>query len=92
MKSAFLIATILASPGFVSSASAAGGDDPTTAKSDDNLMSERKICTTNRATGSRVRVNRVCYTRAQWDEIQANIRKDMNSISRNNNMGRLPGM
>lgn len=32
---------------------------------------EKKICRTNRATGSLTRVNRICLTAAQWREVNS---------------------
>ncbi len=38
---------------------------------------EPKICRASRATGSRVRVNRVCLTRAQWAEVEEKKKQSM---------------
>ncbi|MNC96222.1 hypothetical protein D3C83_135380 [compost metagenome] len=45
------------------------------------------ICRTNKATGSLLRVNRVCHTQAEWTQIAENARKNVNDISRRQNVG-----
>ena len=46
---------------------------------------EKKICRTEKITGSRSRVRRTCLTRAQWDEIAEATRKNMNDFYRESN-------
>lgn len=82
MKRALLLVAVLAAPAFISTVSAAGFKDEAAAKSDDNADPDRKICRVDRATGSRVRVNRVCLTREQWTELEEKKRKGMELMGR----------
>ena len=43
---------------------------------------EKKICKSERATGSLTRVNRICMTKAEWDQLAENTRKNIGDISR----------
>ncbi|MEO6041200.1 MAG: hypothetical protein ABIP41_04805 [Croceibacterium sp.] len=38
---------------------------------------EKKICKTERVTGSLTRVNKICMTKAEWNELAAASRKDI---------------
>lgn len=71
-----MIAAVLACPAPIASASAADVKD-------DDL---RKICKTDRATGSRVRVNRICLTRAQWTRLEEEKRKGLEMLGRNGSL------
>lgn len=65
-------------------------NDSSTASSSDQQAAPKKdklICRTNRATGSLLRVNRVCHTQAEWTQIAENARKNINDISRRENVG-----
>ena len=42
---------------------------------------EKKICRTELATGSRVRKHRVCLTEAQWRELNAQTKKNIDDYS-----------
>lgn len=80
MAAALVIAPVLAS-------SAAAQDTTTSAEattaSAEAPKKEKLICRVDRATGSRVRVNRVCMTREQWDESQRTIRSGINNMTQN---------
>ena len=43
--------------------------------------SEKKICKTERVTGSRTRTQRICLTEAQWRELAAETRKDIDDFN-----------
>ena len=43
---------------------------------------EKKICRTEKVTGSLTRVNRVCLTREQWDALHADTREKVNHMQR----------
>ncbi len=42
---------------------------------------EKKVCRTEQATGSRLGAKRICKTRAEWDEIAADARKDVDNAA-----------
>ena len=42
---------------------------------------EKKICRTELATGSRVRKHRVCLTEAQWRELNAQTKKNIDDYT-----------
>ncbi|MGZ3171917.1 MAG: hypothetical protein ACXWJC_02385 [Croceibacterium sp.] len=48
---------------------------------------EKKVCRTETVTGSLVAKRRICLTQAQWDEMAANTRKDLNNLNRSENLG-----
>jgi hypothetical protein len=43
---------------------------------------EKKICRTERATGSLTRRTRICMTEAQWREVNADTRRGMDDMTR----------
>ncbi|MGX7895369.1 hypothetical protein [Tsuneonella sp. HG222] len=43
---------------------------------------EKLICRSDKMTGSRLKVRKVCMTKAQWDELAVNTRKGLNDYSR----------
>jgi hypothetical protein len=93
MKTTCLLALMmLVSAGSVSAAD--GDKDKDTGKSASTDQKEKSdkdqdkvICRSDRATGSLTRVNRICHTRAQWNEIAEEARKNVNDISRRQNIG-----
>ena len=44
---------------------------------------EKVVCRTEKLTGSRTKVKRVCMTKAQWDALAEQTRKGMDDFSRN---------
>lgn len=46
---------------------------------------EKKICQTERMTGSRTRNTRICLTRAEWDRLRRNTKQDIDDLQRNGN-------
>ena len=92
-KSSLLALLALVSAAGVNAADneAAKSDTDTSSSSDQQPApkkeKEKLICHTNRATGSLTRVNRVCHTQAQWDQIAEFARKNVNDISRRENVG-----
>lgn len=52
------------------------------ATGDAEEQKEKKICRTERATGSLTRRNRICMTAAQWREVHANTQRGMTDITR----------
>jgi len=49
---------------------------------DDAAAQEKKICRSQRMTGSLTRTTRICLTKAQWDELNTRTRKSVDDISR----------
>jgi hypothetical protein len=43
---------------------------------------EKKVCKTERVTGSLTRVNKICMTAQEWTALAANSRKALDDISR----------
>lgn len=75
MRKAFFAAAILIAPAMLAPAAAADATDGKAEK-------EKLICRADRATGSRVRVNRVCLTREQWTQVDEKKRKSMENLNR----------
>ncbi|WP_322964583.1 hypothetical protein [Sphingomonas fuzhouensis] len=44
-------------------------------------VKEKKICRVQETTGSRLSAKRICKTQAEWDEIAANARNDVESAT-----------
>lgn len=44
-------------------------------------VKEKKICRVQETTGSRLSSKRICKTQAEWDEIAANARNDVQSAT-----------
>lgn len=43
---------------------------------------EKKICRSEKMTGSLTRVNRICMTQAQWDELAARTKRGLDEMTR----------
>jgi hypothetical protein len=52
---------------------------------------EKKICRTERMTGSLTRRTRICMTEAQWRELAAQTKKGLDEMSRPQGGGVEPG-
>jgi hypothetical protein len=50
---------------------------------DQDAPKEKKICRTERVTGSLVAQRRVCMTQAEWNKLAAETKKDLEDIQRN---------
>ena len=57
-----------------SSVAAADGDKEKPKK-------EKKICRSEKVTGSLTRVNRICMTQAEWDELAARTKKGLDEMA-----------
>ena len=44
---------------------------------------EKKICQTERLTGSLTRTRRICMTRDEWDQLRRDTKQDIDNIQRN---------
>lgn len=62
---------------------AAAGTTSTSQVTPEEPKKEKKICRSEKATGSLTRVNRVCLTQAQWNELAARTRKGLDEMGRN---------
>ena len=71
-KSILALAVLMASTGVLAQE----------ADTQDEPQRERKICRTERVTGSLTRRTRICMTEAQWRELAARTRKGMDEMSR----------
>ena len=69
--------TIGALAGFALLSTPALADEPAEA------APERKICKTERATGSLTRSRRICMTQAEWDQLRRDTQKDLADMQRN---------
>jgi hypothetical protein len=85
VKSGYLLAAVAA---FAISAPAMAGDkDHKDAQNAQETPKEKKICRTESVTGSLIAKQRICKTRAEWDELAANTSKTLNDGSRRQNSG-----
>lgn len=50
---------------------------------DQDAPKEKKICRVERTTGSLVNQRRICMTKAEWDQLAAQTKKDVEDIQRN---------
>jgi hypothetical protein len=46
---------------------------------------EKKICKTERVTGSLTRVSRTCMTQADWDRLREGTRNELDRLDKNQN-------
>jgi predicted secreted protein len=60
---------------------------PALAKDDGDKapVKEKKICRTEKVTGSLVAKRRICMTKAEWDKLAMETKKDLEDIQRNGN-------
>jgi hypothetical protein len=47
----------------------------------DSASEEKKVCKTEKVTGSRTRTQRICMTETQWRELEARTRKGLEEMS-----------
>ena len=71
-----------ATPAQTAAGSAAAAPAPQSSAAPAEGRGSEVVCRSNRATGSRIRSNRVCKTRDQWAADQAALRDSMNDMSR----------
>ncbi|MBO9669378.1 MAG: hypothetical protein J7485_02560 [Sphingobium sp.] len=76
-KNRLLVAMILAMATVTPAAHAK--DKDTDAQPDPN----KKVCKSEKVTGSLTRVNRVCMTQAEWAEMAEKTNKSINDLNRN---------
>ncbi len=59
------------------------GHVPASAQDQETPKKEKKICRSEKMTGSLTRVNRICMTQAQWDELAARTKRGLDDMARN---------
>lgn len=52
-------------------------------KVSENTTTEKKICKTEKITGSLTRVRRTCLTQREWDQLAEGTRREMDKAVRN---------
>jgi hypothetical protein len=57
--------------------------DAAAQQAEDPAKAEKKVCRSERVTGSLARVNKICMTKAEWDRLARETRKDLEDIQRN---------
>ena len=48
-------------------------------------QNDKKICRTEKVTGSRTRVSRICMTQEQWDKLAENTAKSLQDMNKQQN-------
>lgn len=64
----------------VTSIPAAAQDDAQPQEKAEKKKKEKKVCRTEKITGSLTRVNRICLTQAEWDEVAARTKKGVDEL------------
>ncbi len=85
MKKSFMLAALALTAAAAGPAIAEqSGTATSTASSGKGAAADKDkvVCRKDTATGSRLRVNRVCMTKGQWDELAEKNRKSMDDFSR----------
>lgn len=77
MSKSLFLAILIASASIGTGAQASAREDAPTAP-----KKEKMICKSEKVTGSRTKVNRVCMTRKQWDQLAANTKKGLDEMGR----------
>jgi hypothetical protein len=72
----------------VSLASTAAADAPSsTTAASEAVVDDPMICKKSAVTGSRVRTNKVCMTKSQWEALSRNSQEFMKGVQRNGAQG-----
>ena len=77
-------ATILLVSALLASGTVATAADSDTSGSQD-AQKEKRICKSEKITGSLTRVRRTCYTQREWDRLAEIARRDQDLITRDAN-------
>jgi len=64
----------------IASVPVAAQDEAQSEKQAENKKKQKKICRTEKVTGSLTRINRICLTRAEWDELAARTKKGVDEL------------
>jgi hypothetical protein len=76
------VAIILATAAALMTGAYALAEEP--AKAPD-AKQEKKICKTEKLTGSLTRVRRICMTRTEWDKLAEGTNRDIDALARDAN-------
>ncbi|HEY7807150.1 MAG TPA: hypothetical protein VIC34_08125 [Croceibacterium sp.] len=82
MKSGYLLAALAA---FAVATPALAGDKDQ--KSGQDAPKEKKVCHTETVTGSLIARQRICKTQAEWDELAAATKRNMDNYTQRQGMG-----
>lgn len=86
MKAFGIVATLVLMAGGAGSAAwAQEAEAPAVQAPDQAAQQEKKICRSQKMTGSLTRVRRTCLTRAEWDRLAEGTRRNVNSLERDAN-------
>ena len=66
-------------------AAAPGGDSAPKPVSDETAKKEKKVCKTEKMTGSLTRVRRICMTRSEWAEMAEGTNRTLDRLGRSAN-------
>lgn len=72
---------VLAAVAMLTFAGAAMADDKA---KEDQASPDKKVCRSERATGSLTRVTRVCMTQAEWDKLRERTNSEMGRMDASN--------
>ena len=78
-KTAILLVAALLASGTAATAAASDTDGS------QDAQREKRICKTEKITGSLTRVRRTCYTQREWDRLAEIARRDQDLITRDAN-------
>lgn len=84
------ISTLLAAMTFLMTGSAVVAAPQNTSSSNEGAAKEKRVCKSEKITGSLTRVRRVCMTQREWDQLSESAQRGVNDISRDasrNQMG-----
>jgi hypothetical protein len=84
------ISFLLAAATFLMAGTAVAAAPQNTSSSNEGAAKEKRVCKSEKITGSLTRVRRVCMTQREWDQLSENAQRGVNDISRDasrNQMG-----
>jgi len=84
MKVLSILAASLFMTAGVAIAAAPGAAEDATPKAE-AAEKEKKVCKTEKMTGSLTRVRRICMTRAEWNEMAENTNRSLDRLGRSAN-------
>jgi tryptophan 2,3-dioxygenase len=91
MKRIFLTAMFLAAAGSAAAQDAQQEQAPqqgqAAAQEQNGRDPDKRVCKTEKITGSLTRVRRTCMTQREWDQLAQSTRDDVEDISRDANRG-----
>ena len=76
------IATLVAATLCVTGASIPFSAEAAASDTTEATKKEKKVCRTERSTGSLTRSRRICMTQAEWDELSRSTKQDIDDMQR----------